>query len=170
MSDVREIPGYEGLYAASEDGTILSLKTTNSRRAGPLKPYVNENGYRRVNLFKGGKSRHMYVHRLVAMCFLEKAPGQNVVNHIDANPANNRADNLEWCTQRHNIAVSRAAGNQAKDKKVRALHIITGEVREYTNIREASSDLFGKYWELNYRKKTKGRSFFHGEWHFEVGE
>lgn len=165
---LKEIPGYEGLYAASTEGDIFSLKTTTSRRKGPLKPYANKNGYLRVTLFKGGKARHLYVHRLVAMCFLERQPGQDVVNHIDANPANNRADNLEWCTQRHNIAASRYAGHQAKDKKVRAVHVITGEVRDYKNIREASSSLFGKYWALSYQKKTKGRSFFHGEWHFEV--
>lgn len=170
MNLSRDIPGYEGLYAACEDGTILSLKTTTSRRAGPLKPYVNENGYRRVNLFKDGRSRHMYVHRLVALCFLEKKPGQNVVNHIDANPANNRADNLEWCTQRHNIAVSREAGNQAKDKKVKAVHVFSGEVREYKNMREAGKELFGKYWALNYKRKREGSSFFSGVWHFEVGE
>lgn len=170
MNRLREIPGYEGLYAANEEGTIFSLKTTASRRSGPLKPYVNENGYRRVNLFKDGKARHMYVHRLVAMCFLEKQPGQNVVNHIDANPANNRADNLEWCTQKYNIAVSREVGNQAKDRKVRAVHIFSGEVREYKNMREAAKDLFGKYWVLNYRRKTQGNSFFFGEWCFEVSE
>lgn len=166
----REIPGYEGLYAAREDGTIFSLVTTTSRRAGPLKPYVNKNGYRRVNLFKDGKVRHAYVHRLVALCFLEKKPGLNVVNHIDANPANNRADNLEWCTQRQNIAASRAAGNQARDKEVIAVNVLNGEKRVYRNMREASSDLFGKYWALSYRRKGNGNSFFLDGWHFEVVE
>ena len=44
-----------------------------------------------------------YVHRLVAEAFCEKPAGKEYVNHKDGNPGNNRADNLEWVTNRENL-------------------------------------------------------------------
>lgn len=166
----REIPGYEGLYAASTDGTILSLKTTRSRRQGPLKPYRNEAGYLRVNLFKNGRMRHEYVHRLVAKAFLPNPEGLAVVNHKDADPTNNRVENLEWCDQKYNIGESRRMGHQAKDQPVVATAPATGEVREYPTMKAAGIDLFGKYWALRYHFQKNGTTFDLGNWHFEVGK
>ena len=42
------------------------------------------------------------VHRLVAICFLEKKDDKNIVNHKDGNKKNNNLDNLEWCTSSEN--------------------------------------------------------------------
>lgn len=165
---MKEIPGYEGLYAACEDGTILSLQTTRTRRAGPLKPYRNTGGYFRVNLYKDGKVRHEYVHRLVARTFLQNPEKLPVVNHINANPADNSATNLEWCDQRHNIAVSREAGRQKKDRAVRATSTTTGEVRAYRNMSDAGLDLFGKYYALRWHHQRKGGRFILGGWLIEV--
>ena len=41
------------------------------------------------------------VHRLVAQAFLAPPPSEKhtQVNHIDGDPANNRADNLAWVTR-----------------------------------------------------------------------
>ena len=54
------------------------------------------NGYRQAGI--NGKTH--YVHRLVAQAFLGPPPSEKhtQVNHIDGDPANNRADNLEWVT------------------------------------------------------------------------
>lgn len=49
-------------------------------------------------------------HRLIAEAFLTKTAEETVVNHRDGNPKNNRADNLEWTTQRRNVAHSVALG------------------------------------------------------------
>lgn len=51
-----------------------------------------------------------YVHRLVATHFVPRVDGKTIVNHKDGNKLNNRADNLEWCTQAENIAHSIANG------------------------------------------------------------
>lgn len=165
----REIPGYEGLYAADETGTIWSLCTTQSRREGPLKPYRNTGGYLRVNLFKGGKVRHEYVHRMVASAFIPNPENLPVVNHKDADPTNNSVDNLEWCTQKQNIAASRDMGHQNKDRSVLAVSTTTWAVRCYPNMRAAGLGLFGRYWALQYAHKTKGPRFQLGEWLIEVG-
>src|SRR5690242_3214373 len=43
------------------------------------------------------------VHCIVALAFCLKEQGKNYVNHIDRNPTNNKASNLEWCTQKKNM-------------------------------------------------------------------
>lgn len=43
------------------------------------------------------------VHRLVASAFVEGYQEGKVVNHIDCNPSNNWAINLEWVTQAENL-------------------------------------------------------------------
>ncbi len=54
------------------------------------------NRYLGVSLGAGGKD-HL-VHRLVAAAFIKRKPGAKQVNHLDGARANNRAENLEWCT------------------------------------------------------------------------
>lgn len=41
-------------------------------------------------------------HRLVALSFLEKPDGKDIVNHIDGNKSNCRLSNLEWVTAAEN--------------------------------------------------------------------
>ncbi|RIA87885.1 hypothetical protein C1645_827159 [Glomus cerebriforme] len=42
-------------------------------------------------------------HRSVALAFCPKEEGKKYVNHIDDNPTNNNASNLEWYTQKENM-------------------------------------------------------------------
>ena len=39
----------------------------------------------------------------MADAFCLRPEGCNVVNHLDNNPANNNASNLEWVTQKTNV-------------------------------------------------------------------
>lgn len=105
---VKDVPGYESLYGVDELGNVYSLI---HQRSKILKPH-EKNGYLAVNLFKNGKCRHKYVHRLVAEAFVDNPYSFPVVNHIDANKHNNRAENLEWCTQLRNIEHSWEKGLQ----------------------------------------------------------
>jgi len=108
----KSIPGYEGLYAASEDGRIKSLERTKiCGRGGQqvvrerlLKQQVSTGGYPMVHLCKGGARRMVEVHRLVALAWLG-LPGFDgaTVNHRDGSKRNNSVANLEWATQIQNI-------------------------------------------------------------------
>lgn len=163
---MKAIPGYEGLYVADKNGGIWSLQRGQKKRK--LKPYEGTGGYLKVNLYRGGKAKHCYVHRLVAETYIPNPDGGTVVNHKDTNVKNCRVRNLEWCSQKENIAFSRSLGNQHKDRPVKARRVEGDEERRYLNIRSASVDLFGNCHRLQYHCTTKGPRFEYSGWAFEV--
>lgn len=69
-----------------------------------LKASPTSHGYKRVSLSKNGKYKYMFVHKLVAICFLNHKPSgyKEVINHIDFNKLNNNVYNLEIVTPRLN--------------------------------------------------------------------
>ena len=107
----KPIAGYEGLYEVSNHGRIKSLVGFNGhtyvKRIKILNPYKqqgNKNYYRSVvKLTNNKKKKDFRVHRLVAEAFIENTENKPNINHKDGNPLNNRAENLEWCTQSENI-------------------------------------------------------------------
>ena len=116
MEEWRDIPGYDGIYEASNLGRIRSKtgKTTHSTRHGVrtwkqriLKQKVcrNKKGRydARVELWKDGKHKTFLVARLVAMTWVDGYGPELTVNHRDGQPLNNKADNLEWLTLADNI-------------------------------------------------------------------
>jgi hypothetical protein len=97
----KSIPGYEGLYEASNLGEIRAVprKGSNGRK---LKAAVRKDGYLQVSLRKHGKNKSHLVHRLVAHSFISEEIGKHYVNHRDGNRLNNISSNLEWCTVQEN--------------------------------------------------------------------
>lgn len=159
---IKDIFGYEGLYGIDEMGNVWSYRNNLI-----LKPYVNTGGYLKVNLCDKGKMEHKYVHRMVAEAFLSNPENCKVVNHKNANPVDNRVENLEWCSQSYNIQYSRNLGNQ-NDIPVKAFSLITGETKVFKNLKEAGEELFGKWWALRYLCRKHGKNFSKGQWIFEV--
>lgn len=97
----RPINGFEGLYEISSYGRVKSFKSHPSGKI--LKTSLDSNGYPKISLSKNGAKKDATVHRLVAETYLPRVDGKTCVNHIDGNKANNRLDNLEWCTYSENI-------------------------------------------------------------------
>lgn len=95
----KPVAGYEGLYEVSNFGNVRSL----FRYKKQLKPYENARGYKTVELAKDKTRKRVFVHRLVAAAFIENLNNLPQVNHIDENPRNNCADNLEWCSAKYNM-------------------------------------------------------------------
>lgn len=95
--------------------TITSTGRVFSKTGRELRQRTVPKGYRLVtlNTKPNGRGVGYFVHRLVALHFVKNPmPGQfGQVNHIDGNPANNRADNLEWTDDRTNKAHGRAMRN-----------------------------------------------------------
>lgn len=114
----KDIPDYEGLYQASNLGRIKSLNRIDNcnrlRKSKILKFTKINNGYLQVQLSKNGKTQVLLVHRLIALTFLDNSNEFKIVNHINGIKTDNRVENLEWCTQSHNINESYRLGLQIR--------------------------------------------------------
>lgn len=84
-------------YAVNEDGTVKNIKTERI-----LQTYPDKGGYQQVYLYNKSGRKVKLVHRLVAESFIPNPFNYTQVNHKDENPANNRLDNLEWCSPEYN--------------------------------------------------------------------
>lgn len=106
----RSVKGYEGLYEVSNHGRVRSLPRVINRSNGSyikqsriMKIREDQHGYYQLILTGTDGKKHEKVHRLVASAFIDNPNCKSEVNHIDCNPKNNNADNLEWCTHKENM-------------------------------------------------------------------
>lgn len=96
-------------YKISNYGRVISYYYNKD---GVLLKLGNIHGYRSLTFRdKEGKQLYLYVHRLVAEYFLDKAnEDQNIVLHLDNNRHNNYYRNLKWANQSeqyyHNLKVN----------------------------------------------------------------
>lgn len=108
----KPIKNYEGLYEVSNLGRVrrvdsavnsgLRFNPSVIRKGRVLKQNTKKTGYLTVDLSSGNKVKTISVHRLVAEAFIEKVEGKNCINHKNCNRADNRVENLEWCTHKEN--------------------------------------------------------------------
>lgn len=134
---MKDIEGFEGLYAVTEDGRVWSYpkwwggKLGNQNHNGKwiIQETLRRN-YKRVTLRKNGKVKRITVHRLVAFAYLPIVAGKNVVNHLDGDPSNNHVNNLEWCTTQENGMHSSKMGRTQRGTKNNHNVLNEDEVRE----------------------------------------
>lgn len=119
----KDVEGYEGLYQISNLGRLRSLdKCDRFGRffSGCIIKCHSSRGYINCCLHKDGKLKRTCIHRLVAQAFIPNPNNYPVVNHKDRNPSNNCVENLEWCTQKHNVHWDGAIERRAEAQRNRS--------------------------------------------------
>ena len=137
----RPVAGWDRFYEVSNLGRVRSLDRTVRRGKGVhtlkgriLLPQKNNRGYLQVVLYKEDKKKRVLIHRLVAAAFCHRPEGCNVVNHIDCNQENNRADNLEWTTSLGNTR------HAILQHRMTARAVIRGDNKIYPIMRMVQED------------------------------
>ncbi len=154
MENWKPIPGYEGIYEASDLGRIRTAEGKTTRNARfpvriwkqrilKMKTQARKNGKHvdlRVSLWKDGKEKTKLVSRLIAMAWCPGYAEGMTVNHKDGNPLNNVPGNLEWISLKANVQHSFETGNATNQKSIKLIsqdgHTVT--FRSYS---EASRSL-----------------------------
>ena len=153
---MKDIKGYEGLYAITMTGRVWSYRTKKF-----LKPANDGKGYLQVVFYKDGKSKHFRVHRLVAETYIPNPENKPHVGHIDDNPKNNCWDNIYWTTALNNNNYGSHAKSFCGAKKV--ICVETGQI--FRTITEAAEKM-----NLNYARISdvcRGKRKTTGGYHFE---
>ena len=99
------VEGYEGLYWITTTGRVISADRYdrfNRKVGGEVKMHLAGSGYPFVSLYKNGKGKQRYIHRLVAEAFIPNPDNKPCVDHIDNCKTNNVVTNLRWVTYKEN--------------------------------------------------------------------
>lgn len=107
---------WEGVYEVSSLGNVRRVKEGRGTR-GPnwlLKPGAEKGGYLHITLHHDGRRKLAKIHQLVLAAFVGPNPNGAEINHVDGCTANNRCDNLEYCTSSGNKLHSYRALRRAR--------------------------------------------------------
>lgn len=128
----KPVKGFEGKYEVSDKGHVRRLSyVKHTKRNGDvvvpikkLKLLPQNSGYMRVALIVPGtrKWKSKLVHRLVAESFIPNPNNYPIVNHRDEDKTNNCVENLEWCTQSHNMTWNGVSKRVSAKMKGRPAH------------------------------------------------
>lgn len=121
----KPVKGYEGYYEVDQFGRVSAVDRVvhvndNGREYDKLlkrksmKQSLHTKGYKTVSLTKDGKTKTLYVHRIVAEAFIPNTDDLPFINHKDEDKTNNFVENLEWCTEQYNVTYGKARHKQAK--------------------------------------------------------
>ena len=109
---MKDIQGYEGLYAIEANGTIWAYPNRVNKLKMTKKVHTRDSrGYASVLLSKKGRCIRKSIHRLVAKHFVDgRTDEKKYVNHKDGNKMNPHYENLEWVTASENNKHAISAG------------------------------------------------------------
>lgn len=123
---VKTIVGYKNRYKVCRNGLVYNRLTKKW-----LTPHQHKNGYLYVVLYKKGKRKNVYLHRLIAEYFVRNPRPQNldVVYNLDGDKWNNRVNNIGWTSKsllmrkidNNNPPLMKQEIDKARDAKFRSI-------------------------------------------------
>lgn len=113
-------------YLVSDEGKVFNKKTGRELKG-------TKTDYQRVQFKLDGKPKTLLVHRLVATAFLNNPNGYEIVDHVNRDRFDNRAENLRWASYSEN------AENCEKRTSVKSYKAPTYDIAEYVPIKGHSN-------------------------------
>ena len=128
---------YKGIEISSFGRIRKSASKKNKERILTEFP-KDRDGYCKCSVQKlDGTWTSQYVHRLVALAFIENYDNKKCVNHKDSNRINNKVENLEWVTYKENVYHSFLNGKRKIVKEVPKKTILTDfQISQIDRLRE----------------------------------
>lgn len=154
---MKDILGYEGLYAITKDGRIWSYPR-GGRKGKFLKTSISVHGYVVANLTTkvGKKSKHYtpFVHRLYAFAYLPNPLNLPQINHKNGIKTDNRLENLEWCTPQQNTQHGYDIGLNKRER-----HSQKGEAHGMSKLKKQDIPVIRLLWKKGCTYKTISERF-----------
>ena len=183
-AEIKGCPGYE----ISDLGRIKSVNSHGTGIDVELRQNRTKTGYLITTVWVGKKQKTIRVHKAVAMAFIPNTDNKPQINHIDGDKTNNRAENLEWVTNRENMRHAYDTGlmenarerarengkakgdnwyrehNEKTKVPVYAIKCGTGDKQYFSSIKECEKGtgiLYQYIWRIAHgkRKTAKGYTF-----------
>lgn len=154
----KDIDGFKGQYQVSDLGRIKGLPRKVNNYTGfiqlkerYLKGHATTKGYIQVQLASRPRRICRLIHVLVAKAFIPNPNNYPQVNHINGDKADNRVENLEWCTNSMNqihayaTGLNHVTGRAGRPKRqVWLINVTTGEKLLFESVAEAARFIGGK--------------------------
>ena len=163
----KDVVGFEGRYQVSDLGNVRSIQTNHGKyQERPMLARTRSDTclYQYVHFWLKDKLHTEALHRVVAKAFVPNPENKPMVNHLDGNKLNNRADNLEWatCSENHKHAFDTGLRN--------ANHVAERQRGEKSGI---TSNFHNVSWDSTRQKwkatlKDKGKMIFQKRFDCEI--
>ena len=169
----KDVDEFDGVYQISNFGRLKSVERTVKHPKGEcvikgkfLSEVVNKKGYIEYQITYNSKHYGRKAHRLVANAFIPNPQNLPQVNHIDGDKTNNKASNLEWCTNRHNVI--HAYENQLhKTRPIIQFDLDGNEIKKWKSAGEIQRELGLRRSHIHEACKGKRKTFHGYVWKFE---